>query len=93
MNAPSEFLNDIPLNLLADESKRELKRRGFGEKMLPDENQPGGLVAEFRKGDRVHHPVFGEGIVLKIVGGVINVRFPAGVKKLAISIAPLRKVE
>ncbi len=92
MNAPSEFLNDIPLNLLAEESKRELKRRGFGEKMLPDENQPGGLVTEFEEGDRVHHPVFGEGVVLKIVGGVINVHFPAGVKKLAISIAPLRKI-
>ncbi len=89
MNAPSEFLNDIPQNLLAAESHRELKRRGFGEKSLPDESAP---LPEFEKGDRVSHPVFGDGEVVNILGGVVEVRFPAGVKKLATSIAPLRKI-
>ncbi|MBU1089551.1 UvrD-helicase domain-containing protein [Patescibacteria group bacterium] len=90
MNAPSEFLNDIPQNLLAEESRRELKRRGFGEKMLPDENVFSPV--EFAAGDRVYHPVFGEGVVVNVTGGVIDVRFPEGMKKLAISIAPLRKI-
>ena len=92
MNAPSEFLDDIPAHLLVEESKRELKRRGFGETPLPDEGQPVGSVAEFEKGDKVSHPVFGEGEVLKITGGVIEVKFGEGVKRLAISIAPLRKI-
>lgn len=89
MNAPSEFLKDIPEKLLAEESHRELKRRGFGEKMLPDESAK---LPEFAVGDRVAHPVFGEGAVVNILGGVIEVNFPAGAKKLAISIAPLRKI-
>jgi DNA helicase II / ATP-dependent DNA helicase PcrA len=90
INAPSEFLNDIPSHLLAEESHRELKRRGFGEKALPDENQS--QESEFEVGDRVTHPVFGEGKVITLLGGVIEVRFPVGVKKLATSIAPLRKI-
>ena len=91
MNAPSDFLQDIPEDLLAEESRRELKRRGFGEKALPDENQPQGL--EFDVGNRVAHPVFGEGVVKNIVGGVVEVSFAVGVKKLALSIAPLRKID
>ncbi|MCF7846446.1 MAG: UvrD-helicase domain-containing protein [Candidatus Peribacteraceae bacterium] len=92
MNAPSEFLKDIPESLLAEESRRELKRRGFGEKALPDENQPEGSLPEFQKGDLVAHPVFGEGKIIALVGGVVEVDFPGGVKKLALSIAPLRKI-
>jgi len=97
MNAPSEFLKDIPENLLAEESRRELKRRGFGERMLPDENFGTGesrpaSAPEFAVGERVAHPVFGEGTVVNVMGGVIEVNFPIGVKKLAISIAPLRKI-
>ena len=89
MNAPSEFLKDIPENLLAEESKKELKRRGFGEKMLPDESAN---LPEFAVGDRVAHPVFGEGKIVNLVGGVVEVNFPGGAKKLALSIAPLRKI-
>ncbi|MFH1375595.1 MAG: 3'-5' exonuclease [Patescibacteria group bacterium] len=94
MNAPSEFLDDIPAHLLAEESKRELKRRGFGETPLPDENVDAmnRVSTEFKIGDHVQHPVFGEGKVLKITGGVIEVKFSTGVKRLAISIAPLRKI-
>lgn len=92
MNAPSEFLKDIPENLLAEDSRRELKRRGFGEKMLPDESNGDSRIPEFVIGDRVTHPVFGEGTIVNLVGGVVEVNFPAGVKKLALSIAPLRKI-
>ncbi|MFH0776884.1 MAG: 3'-5' exonuclease, partial [Patescibacteria group bacterium] len=89
MNAPSEFLKDIPEKLLAEEARKELKRRGFGERMLPDENSS---LPEFAIGDRVVHPVFGEGTIVNLVGGVVEVNFPGGVKKLALSIAPLRKI-
>jgi hypothetical protein len=74
---------------LAEESRQKLKKRGFGEKMLPDESAK---LPEFAVGDRVAHPVFGEGTVVNLLGGVIEVRFPIGVKKLATSIAPLRKI-
>lgn len=96
MNAPSDFLRDIPEHLFAPESKRELKRRGYGETPLPDESasQPRGSEGPLglTVGDQVIHPVFGEGTVLAISGGVIEIQFSVGKKRLALSIAPLRKV-
>ncbi len=50
----------------------------------------------FNEQDRVEHPIFGPGIVLNIVGGIVTVVFEnptVGTKKLAISIAPLKRME
>ena len=50
---------------------------------------------QLAEGDRVHHDSFGEGRVVSIKGGVATVAFDAlhhGTKKLALSIAPLRKI-
>ncbi len=50
---------------------------------------------ELREGDRVVHNTFGEGTVLTIKGGVATIKFDTlhvGTKKLALSIAPLRKI-
>jgi len=49
----------------------------------------------FGEQDRVCHPMFGEGIVLSLVGGIVTVMFENptyGTKRLALSIAPLKKV-
>ena len=89
MNAASDFLDDIPPHLLAEKPRQESRRRGFGEKELPNENLP---AVEFEVGERVAHPVFGEGEVTVVLGGIIEVRFSEGVKKLAVSVAPLRKI-
>ncbi len=53
------------------------------------------LDVELRDGDKVAHEKFGEGIVVNVTGGIVTVAFKSkryGVKKLALSIAPLRKI-
>lgn len=50
---------------------------------------------ELQEGDRVYHEAFGEGTVSSIKGGVATIRFDSiryGTKKLALSIAPLKKI-
>ncbi len=49
----------------------------------------------FLAGDRVHHGKFGEGVVVTVKGGVLTIAFKdasVGVKNLAASVAPLRKL-
>ena len=55
----------------------------------------GDAAPELREGDRVSHDTFGEGTVTSLKGGVAVIRFDSiryGTKKLALSIAPLRKI-
>ncbi|MBT5016239.1 UvrD-helicase domain-containing protein, partial [Candidatus Peregrinibacteria bacterium] len=63
---------------------------------LPDDGLSGpGDTIEYSPGDRVHHHTFGEGVVASVQGGVITVAFKDakhGVKKLAASVAPLKKI-
>jgi DNA helicase-2/ATP-dependent DNA helicase PcrA len=61
---------------------------------IPVEDEVG-ITESYEVGDKVSHTVFGKGIVIDVKGGVITVAFSdikAGVKKLAISIAPLKKI-
>ena len=92
LNAASEFLRDLPKHLLAEDSQREIRRRGYGNLPLPDENAEISPAENWEVGDTASHPVFGEGEVISVMGGVIEIRFPVGVKKLALSIAPLTKI-
>lgn len=48
---------------------------------------------DLRPGNIVSHPKFGKGEVLSVSGKIIRVRFSDGEKKLALGIAPLKKVE
>ncbi|MBI4235646.1 UvrD-helicase domain-containing protein [Candidatus Peregrinibacteria bacterium] len=98
-NAPSQFLADI---------NDELVERNFGQhsyrghiSIASIENRPvpieldAGFETDLGQGDRVTHGIFGQGIVIDITGGVITVAFEdskVGVKKLALSIAPLKRV-
>lgn len=48
----------------------------------------------FAAGDKVYHKKFGEGLVIDAGGGTVTVAFgTVGVKKMAVGIAPLKKVE
>ncbi len=92
INARSIFIEDIPSELFAEESQREIKRRGWED--ADDSQTESFVLPEFEIGDQVRHPVFGTGVVRKITGGIVEVAFgsSAGVKKLALSIAPLEKI-
>jgi DNA helicase-2/ATP-dependent DNA helicase PcrA len=97
VNAPSIFLDDIPRELLAEESQQELARRGFSAEMgswNEDEPVAPASLPKFAVGDQVRHPVFGSGLVKAVTGGVVEVNFggATGMKKLALSIAPLEKI-
>lgn len=49
-------------------------------------------AADFAPGDRVSHPKFGEGTVLELNGNVIRIEFADQTRKLALGIAPLKKL-
>jgi DNA helicase-2/ATP-dependent DNA helicase PcrA len=122
-NAPSQFLSDIPKELLqgsfgnryregAGSGARNFKslagfETGFNDRPIPAEPFGGFDLASESFEDRVHegiayavgekvaHNVFGIGVVRDVKGGVITVKFDdpeIGTKKLAASIAPLKKV-
>jgi len=98
-NAPSQFLADIDGNLVEANfgghgAPNRLIAKDIIDKPIPVELNEG-VDVEFGVGDRVHHNVFGNGIVVDITGGVATIAFEdskVGVKKLALSVAPLRKV-
>lgn len=103
MNAPSRFLADIPKHLTKQETW--IKRRET-QKSSPAERRDQGQTRStniskvkisspgaFRPGDTVSHPVFGNGVIIKIDGTLASIAFrKSGVKKLALGIAPLEKV-
>jgi len=96
-NSPSQFLSDIPEELIeADERRqRAIKSSELSYTPIPVEEYPDEAVQLF-EGDRVTHNSFGDGVVVAIQGGVVSVCFKNpryGTKKLAISIAPLKKIE
>lgn len=60
---------------------------------IPLEDDAGFDIPELHDGDRVFHKTFGEGVVIQIAGGMVTVAFKmVGIKKLSLSIAPLRKL-
>lgn len=71
--------------------KQDNSEQGRVVRMVPMED----VESPFSQHDRVRHPLFGDGIVLNIMGGIITVVFEnpsVGTKKLALSIAPLERV-
>ncbi|MFA4890938.1 MAG: UvrD-helicase domain-containing protein [Candidatus Gracilibacteria bacterium] len=118
-NAPSQFLNDIPPELvednfgghgaglrgLFDRVRGCVSLEGMGEQPVPIEhgfdfagesleNQSLEGIA-YSVGEKVSHNIFGVGVVVEVQGGVVTVAFDnpkVGIKKLAASVAPLKKV-
>jgi DNA helicase II / ATP-dependent DNA helicase PcrA len=97
-NTPSQFLEDIPFELLdvkEERQARSLNKEDISYTPVPYEEYEEEGVALY-DGDRVFHQTFGEGTVVAITGGVATVAFnnpKHGIKKLALSIAPLKKIE
>ena len=100
---PSQFIADIPSELVDSNVSR--LQGGVGTPHIPSLRLPGSLgnkpvpterpLQEFSDGDRVIHPTFGEGIVISVYGGIITIAFKdarIGIKKLALTIAPLEKI-
>lgn len=97
-NTPSQFLSDIPEELLESEERtaRSIRKSDLGYTPIPYEDYSDAEPVILRDGDRVSHRSFGEGTVVSVTGGVVAVAFDNprhGLKKLAISIAPLTKIE
>jgi len=106
VNAPSRFLDDIPAHLLQNiesDSVPSLLDRAGGQKFHKQrdfltikkdapavERKPQNI---YKGGERVHHEVFGDGLIISSQGDVLTVAFSkAGLKKLSASIAPLKKL-
>lgn len=99
-NTPSQFLWDIPEELLeGSEIHQRLPRahQSFGARPIPvEENEIILRLDEVSTGDLVRHRSFGVGRVTQVNGGVVTVAFEnpsIGIKKLALSVAPLEKLE
>ena len=121
-NAPSQFLNEIPEELVEDNFgghgrgfKGGLRSEfggasggssSFGSISVPLEKRDGYVDAadsfedqqeaiEYAIGEKVSHNIFGIGVVRDVQGGVITVQFDnhgVGIKKLATSVAPLKRL-
>ncbi|MBI5753695.1 DNA helicase PcrA [Candidatus Peregrinibacteria bacterium] len=99
VNAPSQFLEEIDDELVEANfgghgSKSRLAVEDIVYRPIPVELDRG-IEVEFGVGDKVGHNVFGTGIVINITGGVATIAFEdpkIGIRKLALSIAPLKKV-
>lgn len=99
-NAPSQFISDIEENFIETNfgghfARQHISVSDIGDKPVPVELGKG-LDIEISKGDRVAHTIFGNGIVVDVTGGVVTVAFEdpkIGVKKLALSIAPLKIIK
>lgn len=99
-NAPSQFLADIDeifveANFGGHGARQHISIEDIDDKPIPVELDEG-LDIEISTGDKVSHNVFGSGIVVSVTGGVATVAFDdpkVGVKKLALSVAPLKVIK
>ncbi|MGH9194237.1 MAG: 3'-5' exonuclease, partial [Acidimicrobiia bacterium] len=84
---PSRFLDEVPHDLITQPTVVPVQ--------VPWQEQER-AVETFAAGDRVRHTNFGEGTILEVEGegirAVVTVRFPLGVKRLALGYAPLERV-
>jgi DNA helicase II / ATP-dependent DNA helicase PcrA len=98
-NAPSQFLADIDEELVEANYGGHSRRQHISVAEIEKTPVPielsAGTDVELDTGDRVSHGIFGNGIVVDVQGGVVTVAFEdskVGVKKLALSVAPLKKI-
>ncbi|OGC81588.1 MAG: hypothetical protein A2V81_04905 [Candidatus Abawacabacteria bacterium RBG_16_42_10] len=101
MNPPSRFISDIPSELTkvsgryGDSYSFNLGGNSAVIRTAKPEIAIQALAEELYKvGEKVMHNSFGEGVIVEIRGDVVTVAFPGkGIKKLAASIAPLKKID
>ena len=96
VNHKSEFLNSkqsqISNNQNSDNS--EIQNKNSHNTCLPDKQAKYILRdTDFKDGQRVSHPDFGEGVVISTQDDIITIAFmKTGIKKLSATYAPLEKV-
>lgn len=96
-NAPSQFLLDIPEDVIEGPPTQQPSHFKLDDEARPIPMEDGidYEPVTLADGDRVRHRSFGEGVVIGIRGGIATIAFKdprIGIKKLAISIAPLEKL-
>jgi len=89
-NSPSRFIYELPDDLVYQDKEKI----GFiGRLMKKTDKKTKSAIIDLRPADKVVHKVFGEGIVVKINKNIAEIAFAdAGLKKIAIDMAPIRKV-
>ncbi|NTU67213.1 MAG: UvrD-helicase domain-containing protein [Candidatus Moranbacteria bacterium] len=98
VNPPSRFIDDIPEHLIENIPNESILDFMPSKRKNPDGASGffGASTAKkesFKCGDRVRHDIFGNGTVVAMQGDIMTVAFSrVGLKKLSISVAPLRKL-
>jgi DNA helicase II / ATP-dependent DNA helicase PcrA len=99
-SAPSRFLDDIPPKLTGGDQRsalhHETVRRVTTWQSTPEATRP--VKSQFRAGQRVQHPVFGEGLVIESRvdkdDEMVTVAFEdVGLKRVMASMANLERLE
>ncbi len=94
INPPSRFLAEIP-DHLAEEVKMNRSNLLSTLDIVAEKTKKKLFAAAeaFRPGDSVFHPDFGNGLVIAKTEDLVTVAFKkVGVKKMALGIAPLKKI-
>ena len=105
-NVPSRFLSEIPAenveetgslsgsNFMSNSMFNAKKPEMVGwASNINNANDEPRYLPEFNEGDSVEHSLFGDGKIVEIDGDMAAIYFKkAGIKKLNISIAPLKKM-
>ncbi len=100
-NPPSRFIADIPQELTKVGGRSgnfySFNLGGNQEvvRTAQAEITTHALAEElYKTGEKVMHNSFGEGVIVEVRGDVVTVAFPGkGIKKLAASVAPLKKID
>jgi DNA helicase II / ATP-dependent DNA helicase PcrA len=88
VNPPSRFLDDIPEHLI---EKTDRQNDLYFRNNLQDGKREKS-EKQFRDGDKISHPEFGDGIVLSLDGEIATIVFKkVGIKRLSVEFAKLKK--
>ncbi len=93
---PSRFINEIDDKYINHIDKQEKKESIFDVDFFLDDKKVEPIIStRYKKGDVVIHGVFGEGVVIKIDGQILEIAFsyPYGIKKILASHPSIRKKE
>lgn len=93
---PSRFINEIDDKYINHIDKHEKKESVFDVDFFSDDKKIEPIINNrYKKGDVVIHGVFGEGVVIKIDGQILEIAFsyPYGIKKILASHPSIRKKE
>ena len=100
INPPSRFLDDVPEHLIENFENRISNFESISNDIIFNDmekvdiqNSKVKIKNSFQDGDKVRHEIFGNGMIVATQGDIITVAFSkVGLKKLSVSIAPLRKI-